>query len=206
MLRMAQPVRLPQQARSIATRRRLLDAAVETLLALGLARASTTEVCRCAGVSQGALFKHFASKAALLAATTEHLFAQLVDDFRRGFTAVAEQDDRVAGAVHALAAIFREPRLQVAFDLYAAARTDAELHAALAPVLARHRENLHREARALFPEAAHARSFLPVVDTVVDALQGAAIGAMVLPDPASEARRLEQLVAYAHRELAAVQR
>jgi AcrR family transcriptional regulator len=202
---MAQPLRLPQQARSVATRRRLLDAAVETLLARGLARTSTTEVCRRAGMSQGALFKHFASKAALLAATTEHLFAQLVDDFRRGFAAIAQEEDRVAAAVHALAAIFRQPRLEVAFDLYAAARTDAELHGALAPVLARHRENLHREARALFPEVADAESFLPVVDTVVDALQGAAIGALVLPDAASEACRLEQLVAYAHRELAAAQ-
>ncbi len=200
---MAQPLRFPQQARSVATRRRLLDAAVETLLALGLARASTTEVCRRAGVSQGALFKHFASKASLLASTTEHLFVQLVEDFRRGFAAISQEEDRVSAAVHALAAIFRQPRLEVAFDLYAASRTDPELHAALAPVLARHRENLHREARALFPEAAHAESFLPVVDTVVDALQGAAIGALVLPDPASESRRLEQLVAYAHRELAA---
>jgi AcrR family transcriptional regulator len=202
---MAQPLRLPQQARSVATRRRLLDAAVDTLLALGLARTSTTEVCRRAGVSQGALFKHFASKAALLAATTEHLFAQLVDDFRRGFAAIAGEADRVAAAVHALAAIFRQPRLEVAFELYAAARTDTELHAALAPVLARHRENLHREARALFPEAAGAESFLPVVDTVVDALQGAAVGALVLPDAASEARRLEQLVAYARRALVAAQ-
>ncbi len=205
MPRMAQPLRLPQQARSVATRRRLLDAAVATLLARGLARTSTTEVCRRAGMSQGALFKHFASKAALLAATTEHLFGQLVDDFRRGFAAIAQEQDRVASAVQALAAIFRQPRLEVAFELYAAARTDAELHAALAPVLARHRENLHREARALFPEAAGAESFLPVVDMVVDALQGAAVGALVLPDPASEARRLEQLVAYARRELAAAQ-
>ena len=201
---MAQPLRLPQQARSVATRRRLLDAAIETLLARGLARTSTTAVCRRARVSQGALFKHFASKAALLAATTEHLFARLVEDFRRGFAAIAREEDRVAAAVHALAAIFRQPRLEVAFELYAAARTDSELHAALAPVLARHRENLHREARALFPEVAGAEGFLPVVDTVVDALQGAAIGALVLPDPASEARRTERLVAYAHRELAAL--
>ena len=78
------------------------------------------------------------------------------------FAAVAQERDRVAAAVHALAAIFRQPRLEVAFDLYAAARTDAELHAALAPVLARHRQNLHREARALFPEVADADSFLPV--------------------------------------------
>lgn len=202
---MVQALPAPQQARSVATHRRLLDAAVETLVARGLAGTRTGDVCRRAGVSQGALFKHFPSKAALLAATTEHLFARLVDDFRRGFAEIAGQEDPVAGAVNALAAIFRQPRLTVAFELYVAARTDGELHAALAPVLARHRDNLHREARALFPEAARAPHFPAVVDTVVDALQGAALGALVLPDPASEARRLDQLVAYARRELADAQ-
>jgi AcrR family transcriptional regulator len=200
---MSEAVRAPQQARSRQTHRRLLDAAVETLMARGLAGTRTSEVCGRAGVSQGALFKHFPSKAALLATTAEHLFAGLVEDFRRGFARIGGEEDRVAAAVRALAAIFREPRLEVALELYAAARTDAELRAALAPVLARHRENLHREARALFPEAAHAPHFLAVVDTVIDALQGAALGALVLPDPASESRRLEQLVGYARRELAA---
>ncbi|MDX1650177.1 MAG: TetR/AcrR family transcriptional regulator [Myxococcota bacterium] len=202
---MAQALPAPRQARSRATRQRLLEATLAAILELGLARASTPEVCRRAGVSQGALFKHFASKATLIAAATEHLFGRLVEDFRRAFAEVADEPDRVAAAVCALAAVFREPRLAVAFELYVAARTDEELHAALAPVLARHRENLHAEARALFPEAARAPRFLPVVDAVVDALQGAAGGALVLPAPASEARRLDELVAYARRELAVAQ-
>ncbi len=200
---MAAPLRQPQQARSLATHRRLLDAAVETLVARGLSGTSTPEVCRRAGTSQGALFKHFPSKTALLAATIEHLFARLVDDFRRGFAAIDEQEDRVAGAVHALAGVFADPRLGMVFELYAAARTDPELHGALAAVLARHRENLQREARALFPEASERPRFADAVDTVLDALQGAALGALVLPDPASEARRRERLIDFAHAELAA---
>ena len=91
----------------------------------GYAGTTTTKVCGRAGVSQGALFKHFASKTALLAATVEHLFAQLVDDFRRGFAAIAQQDDRVAAAVHALAAIFRQLELSYLVSVDAAGDPEA---------------------------------------------------------------------------------
>ena len=56
------------QARSRATRVRLLQATAAALEELGYAGASTTEVARRAGVSQGALYKHFPSKVQLLAA------------------------------------------------------------------------------------------------------------------------------------------
>lgn len=198
------PESRPQQARSLATRRRLLDAAVDSLLELGFSRASTPEVCQRAGVSQGALFKHFRSKAALLAATVEHLFESLIEDFRRAFDAIAAEEDRIEAAVRLLWAVFRQPRLEVALELFVASRTDPELHDALAPVLARHRENLHEYARALFPEAAErGPAFIAMVDTVLDAMQGAAVGALVLPDPEAKARQGAWLVDLARRELAA---
>ncbi|GGL74286.1 TetR family transcriptional regulator [Streptomyces fumigatiscleroticus] len=44
------------------TRERILDAARELMLTLGLARATTKEIARAAGCSEAALYKHFASK------------------------------------------------------------------------------------------------------------------------------------------------
>ena len=44
----------PQQARAIETRRRLLEAAVDCLVASGYAATTTSDVCAAAGVSQGA--------------------------------------------------------------------------------------------------------------------------------------------------------
>ena len=67
----ARAVRLPpgkpapprrRQARSVATRERLLDAAIEAFVAQGYAALTTTEVCRRARLSQGALFKHFRAR------------------------------------------------------------------------------------------------------------------------------------------------
>ncbi len=203
----APTVRPPLQARSVATRRRLLEGTVECLVELGLARTSTTEVCRRAGVSQGALFKHFPSKAALLGATVEHLFAGLFDTFRSAFDRIARQGgetDRVSEALRILWGIFREPALQAAYELYMAARTDEALRRALDPVLARHRDSIHAEARKLFPEAAvHNPGFGGAIDGLVNSLQGAALGAMARPDPEAEAQHLHFLETVARRELGA---
>lgn len=181
-----------QAERTASTRARLLDATIAALSESGYARTTTTEVCRRAGVSQGALFKHFPSKTALVCRAAEHLFAALIADFRLAFAAVAREDDRVAAAVRALWAVFREPRLQAAFELYLAARTDAGLAAALRPVYDHHTENLRREAGALFPEAAAANAdFAAIVDLVVSALQGVAMGGEALRDDARDERLLE---------------
>jgi AcrR family transcriptional regulator len=184
--------RRTQSERRAGTRLRLLEAAIECLVALGYARTTTTEVCARAGVSQGALFKHFATKAELVSAAAEHLFASLVAEYRAAFAARAGDPDRAAAAIDLLWSIFHQPRLAAAFELYLAARTDPELAARLSPVSARHGENLRREARDLFPDAARAHpDFEPLIDVVVGAMQGEAI-APALGDPA----RAERVRAY----------
>ena len=202
---MANPaVTEPLQARSRATRGRLLDATIECLIERGHAGTTTPEVCRRAGVSQGALFKHFPSKALLLGAAVRHLFAGLIDEFRQAFASVDPTAERVGAALALLRQAFAEPRLLAGFELYTAARTDAGLREALAPVMAEHRENLRAEARKLFPDPDARQDFDAVVDTVMAALQGAALGGMVLPEPAAEARGLAVLERQVRRELAAV--
>ncbi len=194
----------PLQARSRATRRRLLDATIDCLIERGHARTTTSDVCRRAGVSQGALFKHFPSKADLLGATVRHLFAALVDDFRGAFAGVAGEPEPVRVALGLLRETFAQPRLLAAFELYTAARTDDDLRATLAPVMAEHRANLRREARALLPAAPEGPGFDALVDLVMSALQGAALGTLVLADADSEARGLALLEEWVGRELARV--
>lgn len=188
------------QARTLRTRRRLLDAAVDCLTERGLGGTTTSAVCARAGVSQGALFKHFPAKSELLGAAVEHLFAGLIEDYRRDFARAAASRDRVAAAIALLAERFEDPALRAAFELYAGSRTDPELHAVLAPVLARHRANLQAAARELFPDvAARHPDFEAIVDVVVSALQGAALGALARPDPAGEAAQRALLERWARR-------
>src|SRR3954447_2618169 len=79
--------RRTQAERRASTRQALLEAATACLIEDGHAGFSTTEIMKRAGLSQGALFKHFSTKGELLAATAEHLYdemiSQYVDRFRR---------------------------------------------------------------------------------------------------------------------------
>jgi AcrR family transcriptional regulator len=54
---------------TVTTRDRILDAAAEVIDRLGLARATTKEIARAAGLSEGSLYKHFRDK--------EELFTQV---------------------------------------------------------------------------------------------------------------------------------
>ena len=69
----------PTQARSIATRTALLDAALETLAEKGYAATTTIETARRAGLSRGAQLHHFPTKAQLLTAAVDHLLVRRMD-------------------------------------------------------------------------------------------------------------------------------
>ena len=194
--RPAEAPRRTQAERRQTTRRGLLDAAIECLVDAGYAGLTTTEVCRRAGVSQGALFKHFATKAELVAATAEHLFANLIDTFRAGLPPLDADTDRAAVVVQQLWAVFQQPRLEAAFELYVAARTDADLARRLTPVSERHAENMRRLAHELFPEAAHDAGFDAFVDLGISALQGAAIGRPLRRDDDDAAPMLAVLTTF----------
>lgn len=182
----------------MATRARLLDAAAAVLGHDGLRGATTAAIASRAGVSQGALFKHFPTKHALLAAAVEDLFASLVADYRRGLAAVSASEDRIRAAVRLLWRIMTRPSLQAVFELMAAGRCDAALRDALEAVQARHRENLRAAARELFPQAAGAASrFDAMLDVVLSAMQGASLGALVFQDERADAQRLALLTSLA---------
>lgn len=172
----------PQQARAIATRERLLEAAAALLADEGLRGTTTTAVATRAGVSQGALFKHFPSKTSLLASATEAVLAELVIAFRRGLPKELPPslEARLSLGVHALWKVFRLPAMQGLFEVYLAARTDPELGEALEPLLVAHRQNIFVEARRLVPEIASQPELGPALETGVDAvvyaMQGVALG------------------------------
>ena len=178
----------PQQERAIATRKKLLDAAVQSLCARGYAGTTTTAIARDAGLSQGALFKQFGSKHRLIAATAAHLFDGLVGRFRAGVQASPHREsapDALEATIRELWSVFLMPELYAVTELFIAARTDEPLRAELTPVVQEHRQNLLAEARMLFPEAAERNpQFEAAVDLALTAMQGAALHAAVLDDNA----------------------
>jgi AcrR family transcriptional regulator len=122
--------RQPVQARSVATRAALLDAAVECLCSDGYAAVTTPEIARRAGVSRGAQLHHFPTKAELMAAAVEHLLQRRLREFR-DVLAGAGSLDRVDAAVDVAWTMFQGPTFVAWVELWIAARTDTELAAAM---------------------------------------------------------------------------
>lgn len=169
-----------QAERRASTQAKVLDATVEALVAVGYAGTSTTEVCRRAGVSQGALFRYWPTKGELLADAAAHLLGRVTGAYEAAF---AERPGGVGAreALEALWATYRQPDLQAAVELYVAARTDADLAAALARIEPAHRANLQRIAgRVIDPALVALPGFASFVELALAAVQGASIGAAVV--------------------------
>lgn len=184
--------RRTQAERRESTRATILDATVEALTDLGLARTTTSEIAARAGTSQGSIFRYWATKGELLADAAGHVFdrlrheygeqlsARLVDDAARGDDG---RDDPVATAIELLWSTFQQPDLTAVLELYTAARTDDDLATALREIQPQHRRNLHALAAALLPDLAPLPFFADVVDVVIAAVQGATTSLAASPRP-----------------------
>ncbi|MFE4693767.1 TetR/AcrR family transcriptional regulator [Streptomyces sp. NPDC056749] len=106
---------------------RIVDAAHELMLGIGLARTTTKEIARAAGCSEAALYKYFASKdeifVTVLAERMPRLGPLLGDleagegDLERNLTEVARQAALFYGQTFpVLASLYAEPRLKRRHD------------------------------------------------------------------------------------------
>jgi AcrR family transcriptional regulator len=75
--------RRSQKERSAETSARLMNATIDLLHDRGLARTSTPEIARAAGVSRGALTHHFAGREAIISASVADMLAKTTRDLHR---------------------------------------------------------------------------------------------------------------------------
>jgi AcrR family transcriptional regulator len=191
---MPPPPRRTQTNRRADTRAAILDAAIRALVDVGYARATTTEIAARASVSQGALFKHFPNKAALVAAAAEALFATLIGRF--GEAIARERSERSAAppvviAMRRLWELFCDPSLRAVYLLFAEAPADAVLCASLRPVVRHHEEAIVSQAAALFPELVEDPRLAALFDGVLFAMQGLSLQRPVWVDEVREAALLQ---------------
>lgn len=175
--------RRTQKERSESTRRKVVSAAVECLCEKGLARLTTTEVCKRAGTSQGSIFKHFANKDELIAAAVESLYEELIARYRQAIVALPANANRVDTAIDALWGLFQTPQLLAVYELHIAARTDSALRGVVAPMEKAHRAKIRELAASIFPQRVQQPDFLRGVEIIINSVQGAAVGSMALREP-----------------------
>jgi len=185
----AAPTESPRKPRSARSRRaektrwKLLDASAELLAERGYSRLSTAAVAERAGVAHGTLFKHFPTKSALMAATTERVLEDLIGQFLEMAREFAGQPEPIDQALRAVWSLFRSDRLQATLELYVAARTDEALRDALRPIFTTHRSAFLSAARALLPASADESHFESNVTGILATLLGGAVLWSVVPEP-----------------------
>jgi AcrR family transcriptional regulator len=123
-------VRRSQAERSAATRSRLVEAAIASLIERGWAATTSVEVCAQAGVTRGAFVHHFPSLPALMAAALQSVYDETAD------RAPPPPTDLV-GLVDATWHAIDTPRFKAVLEAWLAMANDPRLAGEIGPVVQR---------------------------------------------------------------------
>jgi AcrR family transcriptional regulator len=168
--------RRTQSERSAETRRRLLEATIESLIEVGYAGTTIRRVTELAGVSQGAQSHHFPHRVDLVTSAFEHLAEQRID--RYGELARRLSGDRAArvrGLLDLLWEDFSSPVFTVAVKLWVAAAEDEELRERLVPVEKRIHANMLRLSREVAGELGGEQGFDRKLAVAMNTVAGLAL-------------------------------
>src|SRR4051794_20729831 len=125
-------------------RARLLEATVELLVEKGYAGTSTTLVSERAGVSRGAQLHHFPTKNDLVVAAVAHVFTQRGAALAESMAQIPPGAGRTRAVLARLVDHVTSSMFTAALELWTAARTDADLMGAVAPLERRVGWEAHR--------------------------------------------------------------
>ncbi|MWK39381.1 TetR family transcriptional regulator [Actinomadura sp. J1-007] len=191
----AGPPREPQQDRSRATRRRLLEAAVDCLASVGWAGTTVTVVAERAGVSRGAAQHHFRTREELVTAAVEYGSDVRMARMREHLDELAGRRPSTLDVVLLLGEMYTSPLFRAALQLWVAAASDEQLRAQVAPLEAR----VGREAHRLTVEALGADESVPgvreTVQATLDLVRGLGLADLLTDDSARRTRLLRQWAA-----------
>lgn len=185
-----------QQQRREETIARLLQASIDTIIEVGYARASAAVITKRAGVSVGALFRHFETMGDFMAATAYEVLRRQLETFTKQVAEIPADRPALPAALTILRDITAGSTNAVLYELMVAARTDEKLKETLQNVLGQYSAKIHDAARALpgaesFPE----ETFPVIVALMTNVFDGAAIVRGVLPQPELEEQRIPMLTA-----------
>lgn len=174
---------------------RLLDACIATIIEVGYARASAAVITKRAGVSVGALFRHFETMGDFMAATASEVLRRQLETFTKRVAEIPPDRPALEAALAILRDLTAAPSNAVLYELLVAARTDEKLRATLQHELRQYSTKIHDAARALpgaesFPE----ETFPVLVAVLTNVFDGAAVVEGVLPQPQIAEQRIPMLM------------
>jgi AcrR family transcriptional regulator len=183
-----------QQQRREETVGRLLEACIDTIIEVGYARTSAAVITKRAGVSVGALFRHFETMGDFMAATASEVLRRQLESFTKQVAEIPADRPALEMALAILRDITSGSTNAVLYELMVAARTDEKLRVTLQHELGQYRAKIFDAARAMPGTDSIPQDTLPVlVALLTNVFDGAAIVEGVLPQPDIAARRIPVL-------------
>ncbi len=175
------------------TTERLLAAATASLLEQGYAATSITGVQERSGLGRGTVQHYFPTKAELVVAATARLVEQRLERTRDAAAALDPAVDRVDALVDLVWQDLNSPPFLAALELWVAARTDAELRAALLP----HERRLMASTAELFvsvlgPDHSADPRTATLVEFTIDVLTGLVMTTLLTGDLGSRSRLVDR--------------
>jgi AcrR family transcriptional regulator len=184
-----------QQQRREETVARLLDASIATIIEVGYARASAAVITKRAGVSVGALFRHFDTMGDFMAATAQEVGRRQLDSFTKQVAEIPADAPALEAALRILRDLTSNPTNAVLYELMIAARTDEKLNATLQNVLEQYSAKIYDAARALpGADSVPEETFPVLVALLTNNFDGAAIVRPVLPQRDIDTGRIPLLM------------
>jgi len=181
-------------ARSEATRKRVLDAAVACIVEEGFQASNLSRIARYAGMTTGAIQHQFGDKASLLAEVVERGYEQMVDRLARMPGGAEPLAARVSRLVDALWSGYDAASTRAGLETLFAMRGDAAFHRRSITFLASMQPRIDRLWMGTFWDAPCGRAgHIAAQRTVFATLNGLALERILvpgMPDPAPDLERL----------------
>jgi AcrR family transcriptional regulator len=185
-------IRVPQEERTRAMRARLLEATIDCLVDVGFSGTSTTLVSQRAGVSRGAQLHHFPTKDSLVLAAVEHLAEARGHEIEKAAAGLSARADRTRAVLDLLAAHFTGQIFTAALELWVAARTDAQLLAAVGPLEQRIGREIHRQTVEMLGADESVPGTRELVQATLDLVRGLGLANTISDDRRRRARILDR--------------
>lgn len=149
------PARRTQEDRSREAKDKLLKATIDVLMRQGYSRLTTKEVAATAGLSNGALVHHYASKAELVIAATAAVYDECIERGQRVARSPEATQNPIEGFITDCLSVYFDWPYLAAIEIIVAARTDPELMERIIPVMQNYRNTTNMVWLKVFREAGY---------------------------------------------------
>ncbi|WP_410640187.1 TetR/AcrR family transcriptional regulator [Amycolatopsis sp. lyj-346] len=183
-------VREPQQERSRTTRRRLVEAALDSFGERGWHGVTVAGIAERAGVSRGAAQHHFPAREDLVVAAVDLLGEAQIDELRAQAADLPSGASRIERVVEMVLNLYTGRLFRAALQLWSVAATDEALRDVLVPLEARVGREAHRVTVELLGVDESRPGVRELVQATLDLARGLGLANLLTDDT----RRRRQIV------------